>query len=1191
MAPAVSPPGGRTDGGTAGDLLGIIGDAERRGIARAVFNEILTEGPPADLVQDPGMHRLLSERTGMTPRRFEERLRLVLECFVRTEDAEVAGRVAQALLSRAFARIENAFTVVPPDPLSRELVPRLYARVVEAREDRGADFLELLASANFLEFRLLYRQDEEFYRNALSRLSSLMLAPTGPTQAARALELLCRDGLVGLQRCATAAGQSEAWERAVFALLARPEEAAAFFDLLDIYARRYRIQANTAAANARRATSYYLRLVGIWEHLMVYPHAQRANLRRFFQLYGKSKDDFQEFVWDCVYSVVPEKHAVLVGLFVSDTFASIRNFYTQDSATLKILIRSIVAAMLEARIRNLNAALFRIVLQLLLKLRVERNFLKRRARFYGFLRKHTNALRVELEFVRLLLFEYIFIGAKQVRVEPGMVMTQFVDSLHREFCEVVDQRIGQGVRMTAEERHRLYAGLMERLRETVWRPAVEKFPGGPYLVETLRSAAESAGVEDAVLAALETVEPGELSAYHESFMDYFRRAPDRLVEAAAPDFWYRLPLARAMPHLQAAVLPIVGSVAILPGNAGAYTEGRCIYLPEYVNFFRDPREPLEANRNLTFYLGGALHEAGHLIGGTFAVDFQGYAARQEQPNLFRYVHNVFEDFRIEKFLIEIGAHPQAEEVLRTLNVFFSLRNAASEVSAVRLFLMFVFDAAWGLTRELASDTYQARRREILALSYSSGRFRSLVELEEYAVERLKQTRLGNPLGVFPLTQEIYDIIKHWPPDAHEGPFDWESFWSGLHNRLTPSGAPPDAGDLNDLYRRCNEHPEEFLEEHELPFFPELFPSKARPGGDGAQGSEGGGRKGMERLVDDLLPDEPPAHPEGGSIDFSTRTRVDELAGEKQLKRELKPRPKRNDRAQDGRVKRVYTIDRRTKARTRLSEIREFTLRGRDTDFMRKMRRWQGVELAVQRMLARLLPRLDDDVELNLFEGDINLDRMIEVLSEPGNSAPNFLELTVETRQSVEVVIGLDTSGSTSRWVAQSEEFTHESERLMIVDVEKAFAMIFARALHFLSQDVTVCAFNSMTSTNVYLASDIEAVSLFKPDNGNRDGDFIRYVTAELSRHPADLKYFFLISDGMPESMNYSGDEALQDTLMAMRESVQAGIRLVYFNVDTVKADYYDSFAAEATYAEHFRRPEGLLPAIPRMLRRMAQAAQ
>jgi nitric oxide reductase activation protein len=127
------------------------------------------------------------------------------------------------------------------------------------------------------------------------------------------------------------------------------------------------------------------------------------------------------------------------------------------------------------------------------------------------------------------------------------------------------------------------------------------------------------------------------------------------------------------------------------------------------------------------------------------------------------------------------------------------------------------------------------------------------------------------------------------------------------------------------------------------------------------------------------------------------------------------------------------------------------------------------------------------------------------------------------------------------------------------------------------------------STNVYRIDPLEAVSSITPDQANRDGDFIRYITSKLKESTADIRYFFLISDGMPCSDNYQGKEALDDTVIAMREAVTAGIRLVYLNIDTNQAEYFSLFKKEAHYAEHFSRPEEILPRIPNLVEAVMKA--
>ena len=76
---------------------------------------------------------------------------------------------------------------------------------------------------------------------------------------------------------------------------------------------------------------------------------------------------------------------------------------------------------------------------------------------------------------------------------------------------------------------------------------------------------------------------------------------------------------------------------------------------------------------------------------------------------------------------------------------------------------------------------------------------------------------------------------------------------------------------------------------------------------------------------------------------------------------------------------------------------------------------------------------------------------------------------------------------------------------------------------------------------------------------------------------------YLLSDGQPCANNYTGKEALDDTLIAMRETVNDGVRLIYFNFDSVKSDYFEAFSNEATYAQYFTSPQQILTVIPELV--------
>jgi len=313
----------------------------------------------------------------------------------------------------------------------------------------------------------------------------------------------------------------------------------------------------------------------------------------------------------------------------------------------------------------------------------------------------------------------------------------------------------------------------------------------------------------------------------------------------------------------------------------------------------------------------------------------------------------------------------------------------------------------------------------------------------------------------------------------------------------------------------------------------------------------------------------------GTIDKTTRTRSDDRGGKRQTetgKENTAVKPLVKPHFQRGKKRYVYSINPATGSRTRLSEITEYPVREVNRVFLSKFRKWEYLSQRVFHHLSLMLPPTGEEYELSSTEGDINMGELIEILSGSTRvGAFDFLDFyRAQADRNVEAVIGLDVSGSTGCSI--NDEDT-------ILDIEKAFALIFGRALKLCTDRVSVYAFNSMTATNVYRVDPLEAVSSLSSDMANRDGDFIRYIADIESRSNADTRYFFLISDGIPSSPNYEGREALDDTVAAMREAVKSGIKLVYLNIDQSQAPYFHLFRKEADYAEHFRKPEDILPRI------------
>ncbi|MCX7677837.1 MAG: hypothetical protein N2316_01320, partial [Spirochaetes bacterium] len=439
-------------------------------------------------------------------------------------------------------------------------------------------------------------------------------------------------------------------------------------------------------------------------------------------------------------------------------------------------------------------------------------------------------------------------------------------------------------------------------------------------------------------------------------------------------------------------------------------------------------------------------------------------------------------------------------------------------------------------------------------------FCNMKELIEYFILHLKNLEIENPLSVYILADELYKILIDWPEEELHG-------ITGLHhlkdlhcvdtcdNKKTLSIMT--AEQLYEYYRQYKKNPQSFMATHGIFFYPTLH------------------KIGEKIFAFDTenLPYFSNRNTENRNNYHDRSNEINSIVpkSDKILPHKLRPILKTH----------VYSMDPHTKTRTRLSEIHEITISTISSEFLRKFKRWEYLEKMIYLQLSNLMPFIQDEREILSLEGEIDMDLLVEVLSNKNHFySPEFLDVHYETNRSFEVIIGLDASGSTANRI---------TDNYTILDVEKAFAIILGKALCLLSPNVSIFAFNSNYSTTVYRCAHIHAVSSLTPAEGNRDGDFIRYIKQLLVKSREEMKYFFFISDGCPDSVNYKIPYALDDTLIAMRETTNAGIRLIYFNIELTRKEYFELFKNEATFARHFIKPDELLYAIPEIVEQLVRS--
>lgn len=1157
--------------GARRDAMEIFLSAAERGLSPARLPALRT------LLAQRGFLLFLERRSGRSRERLDSLLTALLSRLDSGTAPAVVAETAARMTRAEFTRTERSFFVLPVDEAGCLLFQAGFIRVAEQNPRLLPELAALCVSDEVVILRRRFRGAEDAYGVLFERMVDLLLAQRSAAPVLKAARHIGEGRLDILLKEAREAGKLPGFLSRLFQVFLTHPDPSMFARMLEWIVKRYGMRAGLS----------YRRSLEAWPVLADLPGGEDRTFRAFLDRFGDSRDGMQAFLWDLTFGLTDRRRAAkALRLFSSDQFQTVLRRFGGETKVLKLLIRNIAVALLETEIEDLSLSLYPMILKLLLTLSVERSFLKRRADFFDWMKGRTRSQRLELEVVRMVLFEYLFLASGLVPADRPLRMTKFSDGDHAFFCAQVDGAYADLSRTRGGGPDDAFLPVLRRLRERMWRPIRKKFPAHPRLVEELGSMAASVDVEDAVLDALEAVEPQDLLRYHECFTDAFRRRPEAVLEAAAADVWYRVGLAKASPHVQAVLVPLVGMVSVVPDEEGnAATDGRHILLPAHVGFFKDPLEPLLENRNLTVYVGLALHEAGHILAGTFAFDMQSYAAKLEKPGLFGFLFNVFEDYRIEEFLVRVAAHPQAAEILANLNVYYTARMLDRETRpAFDVFVRIMDDAGGRMTGLEKDGRYRARTDALHGLRWNTGRFPDMRALISYGAERLRNIDVANPLSAVALARELYEIALSWPDeflDRLGAPRDNPRARNGSGTgRGVPQ--PVTEEELQALLSEYRRDPAGFLERMNLPALRELLRADAVVEGT-APPSAGEGR--IRQLTDQLLsPIERPDYGSRGEIDFSRRSAVDEEGADRQRLQRKGPPRSAVRAAESGPRKRkfIYSIDPNTRSRTRISEVREFTVRRVDTAFLRRMRRWDYIAHRVYAHMARLMPSLEEERILSSQDGDLDMDALIGILSDKRSVGVfEYLEALRETRRDIDVVIGLDASGSTAGRI---------DDDATVLDVEKAFSLILASALRALTDRISLLAFNSATSTNVYRAEPLEAVSSLLADQANRDGDFLRYVKGEMECVPGRSRYFFLLSDGMPSSDNYTGREALDDTVIAMREVVQAGIRLVYLNVDASRAEYFPAFQKEASYAEHFRRPEDILPRIPELVQAMLESS-
>ena len=949
----------------------------------------------------------------------------------------------------------------------------------------------------------------------------------------------------------------------------------------------------------------------------------------FLRTYAARTGLTERYIFDTVLRLDRNRAVSLISFFVSDAFSAFFRRYQGDEEVRLFMVRNAVRCVVDfmpPRFRTRNFG--KLLLSILLQGKLPRVALNRRAQFMTYFTEHNSSARLTHMVLEFVFYDFVYLTLLDLVDDDRLdQIGRYVSAAHRFFAESLEggRRTDGTPIFTTAARTELYQTVMRRLADELWKPVGERFPRGAYWVQVARAVAEEAGQVDAVLAALEVIDEELLEPYAEHLLRVWQEAPELIADAARPNAFYALPFERAKPVILEYTLPLVGSLPIYPAD-WAKTEGRAVYLPRTVDFFLDDPEELSNNRNLTMYVYLALHECGHLLGGSFVVAFGPYSHTKRRPELLRLIFNFFEDYRIETYLEQEDLHPVIPELFDAGRRFFLDEDTPSQ--PIFVFLAAVTDAVhFDFERYNRDEGWRTTVDDLFASTLPTGPYRGIREFCTEIAAQCRAMDTKNPLSALKLADHVYEIVEGWIETEAEVMPDQAQ--SALTNILEGSGgevlsdgdsqtdttsndsdqpahepagrsAHPNGAysgertvtskeELEELYEEADAHPERFV----APVEP-VSPSTKL-----AEREQERSRREAQSLVDDMR--HTAADYRAGVRQVDGMSEEDRRRIRDELLQQATPVPPDGDKEEvetekQRKVLTVRSYDPSTHRRLRRSEIREFSVATVDRAFLRRHARYASITRHIHRMLERMFPNdAPTLLALNQEDGDLEMERVIDIIADyKNNIEQSILVAEEEERPTAEVVIGLDISGSTQQAVrlhnGAAGLIPGEGEDL-IIDMEKHFALIFFDALQALSITPTVYAFNSVTGTNIYRPVSREAISGFIAADANRDGDFLRYVSDRLVASGADRRYFFHISDGQPSALNYEGQAALEDTIVAMREVVRTGTRLIYINVDPAENNYFDLFRQEARAAIRCIDAGRLPELVPQLVHQVAADLQ
>ncbi|AKB84771.1 nitric oxide reductase activation protein NorD [Methanococcoides methylutens] len=257
-------------------------------------------------------------------------------------------------------------------------------------------------------------------------------------------------------------------------------------------------------------------------------------------------------------------------------------------------------------------------------------------------------------------------------------------------------------------------------------------------------------------------------------------------------------------------------------------------------------------------------------------------------------------------------------------------------------------------------------------------------------------------------------------------------------------------------------------------------------------------------------------------------------------------------------------------------VYEVSPSGTDNEFYLDSREHYAREITqINRIFKVMKPESFRKLRRQLDGDDYDLDALIEAFADRkcGINPTDRLYIRRDKRErDVATLFLLDMSASTKKKLDNGRR---------ILDVEKDSLIIMTQALESIGDKYAIAAFSGNTRSDVEFYSIKEfnetfseeaecKISALEPALNTRLGAAIRHSIYKLKGIDAKVKLLVLLSDGDPYDLGfadgkYEGQQAFEDTRVAIQEGNALGMHFFCITVDSEAGEYLDSIFSDVGY--------------------------